>query len=120
MGVEQNNKGTTGTVGVGLAGAHGTLTIDANGHYIYTRTSSGTNLHLYDPGRRRLAVERDADDDRRQATPGNIIIPQVGIAGAGTLVDEAGLAPASDLGGQQRDDDGDDHVHLAPRRGPGS
>jgi hypothetical protein len=33
---------TVGAVGVALAGANGTLTIDAQGHYNYTRTGSGT------------------------------------------------------------------------------
>ncbi len=51
---------TVGTVGVALAGANGTLTIDAQGHYNYTRTGSGTAPDVY--------TYKVADADGTQST----------------------------------------------------
>ena len=36
VGITSNNNGTTGTVGVAIAGAFGTLTLNADGSYSYT------------------------------------------------------------------------------------
>jgi large repetitive protein len=85
-----------GGVGAQIQGAHGTLTIDAQGHYSYTRTSSGTDIFTYtiqdgDGAQATAELTITVDD----ATPGNISIPQPGVAGAGTLADEAGLANGS-------------------------
>jgi VCBS repeat-containing protein len=96
VGIASNNNGTTGAVGVGLTGAHGTLTIDAQGQYTYTRTSSGVDTFTY--------TSQDEDGSQSNATltftvdnalPGVLNIPVVGVAGAGTLVDEAGLPTGS-------------------------
>ncbi len=79
-----------------IRGDHGTLTIDANGAYTYTRFSSGIDTFTY--------TMQDGDGSHSNATltitvdnamPGVLNIPQVGNAGAGTLVDEAGLPTGS-------------------------
>ena len=86
-----------GTVGVAVAGAHGTLTIDAQGHYSYVHTAGGgSDVFTY--------TIRDTDGSLAHATltinlgnsaPGSISIPPEGVAGSGTLADEAGLATGS-------------------------
>jgi VCBS repeat-containing protein len=75
--------GSGPTVAVGasgttqITGAHGTLTIDANGNYSYTRTSSGQDVFTYSV--------QDADGssstatltiDVENATPGGIEVPE--------------------------------------------
>src|SRR6185437_8538833 len=83
-----------GTVGVAIAGAFGTLTLNADGSYSYVRTGgSGTDIFTY--------TIQDGDGDLStstltitigDSTPRNIVIPPPG--GADTTVFEAGL-PAS-------------------------
>jgi Bacterial Ig domain len=80
-----------GTVSVAVAGAHGILTLFADGSYSYVHTSGGGNdVFTY--------TIRDADGSLSHATltinlgdsaPGNIVIPPPG--GADTQVFEAGL-----------------------------
>jgi hypothetical protein len=91
---------TVGTVGTSLHGAHGTLTLQANGFYSYVRDANApggvSDVFSY--------TIRDGDGDLSHTTltlalvqgnsvPGNFHIPTAG--GAGTLVDEAGLATGS-------------------------
>ncbi|MGA8970622.1 MAG: Ig-like domain-containing protein [Pseudolabrys sp.] len=80
-----------GTVGVAVAGAHGTLTLLANGSYSYVHTAGGgSDVFTY--------TIRDADGSLAHATltislgdsaPSNIVIPAPGLAE--TMVFEAGL-----------------------------
>lgn len=66
-----------GTVGVAIVGAHGTLTLNADGSYSYVATSGGGNdVFTY--------TTRDADGSLTHTTltinlgdaaPGNIVIP---------------------------------------------
>jgi hypothetical protein len=89
-----------GTVNAPIHGAHGTLTLQGNGLYSYVRDENapgGVNdVFTY--------TIRDGDGDLSHTTltlalaqgnsvPGNFNIPAAG--GAGTLVDEAGLASGS-------------------------
>ncbi|HEY7231318.1 MAG TPA: VCBS domain-containing protein, partial [Pseudolabrys sp.] len=102
VGVSKGNSGgnpVTGNVGTQITGDHGFLTLDAQGHYTYTRTSAGTDVFSY--------TIQDGDGSQSTATltinvegaaPGNIVIPPPGVAGQGTQVDEAGL-PARTIGG---------------------
>src|SRR5581483_11998074 len=99
-GVAAGDTGTdlinAGSVGTAIAGAFGTLTLGADGSYSYVRNAGtpggGTDIFTY--------TIRDADGSLSHATltiavadsaPGNIVIPPPGVAGQGTLVDEAGL-----------------------------
>ena len=80
-----------GTVGVAVAGAHGTLTLVANGYYSYVHTAGGgSDVFTY--------TIRDTDGSLAHATltislgnsaPSNIVIPAPGLAE--TMVFEAGL-----------------------------
>jgi VCBS repeat-containing protein len=80
-----------GTVGVAIAGAFGTLTLNADGSYTYVHTAGGgTETFTY--------TIRDADGSLAHATltislgdaaPNNFNIPAAG--GAATTVFEAGL-----------------------------
>ncbi len=82
----------SGTVGVAIAGAFGTLTLNADGSYTYVHTAGGgTETFTY--------TIRDADGSLAHATltislgdaaPNSINIPAAG--GAATTVFEAGLA----------------------------
>ena len=82
-----------GTVGVAIVGAHGTLTLSADGSYSYVLTSGGgSDVFTY--------TIRDADGSLAHATltinlgdaaPGNIVIPPSNTPGQ-TQVFEAGLA----------------------------
>jgi len=83
-----------GTVGVAIAGAHGTLTLNADGSYSYVHTvGGGTDVFTY--------TVKDSDGSLAHATlsillgnsaPGNFVIPASG--GAETQVFEAGLLAA--------------------------
>ena len=99
VGVVSNNTNTVGTVGMGLHGAFGTLTIDAGGNYSYVRdtgVAGGPNHNdtfTY--------TVKDADGSQSTATltiavadstPSNLHIPVGG--DAGTQVFEAGLPAA--------------------------
>ena len=84
-----------GTVGVAIAGAFGTLTLNADGSYSYVHNiGGGTDTFTY--------TIRDADGSLSHTTltinlgdsaPGNIVIPPAGNPAAGTEVFEAGLGP---------------------------
>jgi VCBS repeat-containing protein len=97
-GVAVGNTGTSlvnaGTVGVAIAGAFGTLTLNADGSYSYSHTGApggGTDTFTY--------TIRDADGSLSNATltiavadstPGGIVIPPTNTPGQ-TQVFEAGL-----------------------------
>ena len=88
-----SNLVNAGTVGAAIAGAFGTLKLNADGSYNYVHTGAaggGTDVFTY--------TIRDADGDASHATltiavadssPGGITIPTAG--GAATTVFEAGL-----------------------------
>ncbi len=91
----------SGNIGSVVHGTLGDLSIDAQGNYTYTRTGTGSGTDVF------TYTLRDGDGDVSTTTltinvagpaPGNIVIPPPGVAGAGTLVDEAGL-PARVIGG---------------------
>ena len=81
-------------VGAAIAGAFGTLTLNADGSYSYVHRAAGGGNDVF------TYTIRDADGSQSTATlniavadssPGGISIPPEGVASAGTLVDEAGL-----------------------------
>ena len=88
------------SVGAAIAGAFGTLTLNADGSYSYVHgVGGGADVFTY--------TIRDADGSLSHATltiripdsaPGNIVIPQAGNPGAGTEVFETGL-PTRTIGG---------------------
>jgi hypothetical protein len=89
-----------GSVGAAIAGAFGTLTLNADGSYSYVHAiGGGSDVFTY--------TIRDADGSLAHTTltfripdsvPGNITIPQAGNPGVGTEVFEAGL-PARTIAG---------------------
>jgi hypothetical protein len=96
--------GTVGTVGVALPGANGTLTIDAQGNYTYTRTGSGTAPDVF--------TYRVADTDGTESTsqltiavdnaaPGGFTFPTAATPGV-TEVFEAGLPASRGVGARMR------------------
>jgi hypothetical protein len=88
---DSNGNPVSGGIGTQIHGAHGDLTIDAQGNYSYVRTGgSGVDIFTY--------TIQDGDGDVSTATldilvgdsvPTNLQIPQTG--DAGTQVFEAGL-----------------------------
>ena len=90
-----------------IHGAHGTLTLQANGLYSYVRDANAPGVNDVSPirsGRRRRPVtyNPDARACAGNSVPGIFTFPR---RGAGTLVDEAGLAGGS-ARRPQRDDPG--------------
>jgi len=113
--------GTVGTVGVALPGANGTLTIDAQGNYTYTRTGSGTAPDVF--------TYRVADTDGTESTsqltiavdnaaPGGFTFPTATTPGV-TEVFEAGL-PASRGVGESAGSDAGNLDGKAPTQATGS
>ena len=99
VGVAKGNSGgnpVNGNVGIQIPGDHGLLTLDAQGHYTYTRSSAGVDVFTY--------TIKDGDGSLSTTTltitvdnsaPTDIVIPAPGAANQGTLVDEAGLPTGS-------------------------
>ena len=94
---------TPGTVGSGLAGAYGTLTLNANGSYSYVLNNANPTVQALSPGQTLTEVftytllDNDGDSDTATLTitiNGSNDVPTVTVpqAGApGTSVEEAGL-----------------------------
>ena len=125
---------TPGTVGTGLAGAYGTLTLNANGSYSYALNNANPTVQALSPGQTLIEVftytllDSDGDSDTATLTitiNGANDVPTVTVradgcaghvGGGGWSSGAAGRAGRLERGGELRDDQRHDHLHQWRRR----